>query len=212
MHSPQSTGVSWQWLGIDASGRGLTRARLRLDEEGGQNVDLQLADFRRPLLYPTGAFRLVYTSEVVEHMPDPEGFLSECVRLLEPGGFLLLTTPNQPNPLQRSYWSPARRQANRERLMQAPLATLDVDGESVDIFDHISIKPAGEWDALLRQIGVTPIDHGRGALCYGSKGFMDAEWFIGVRSLTEAFLDLWPRRLSRTWSDQTIVLARKDAN
>ncbi len=46
------------------------------------------------------AFDTVVSFETVEHVPDPERFVSECVRVLRPGGRLIISTPN------REVWSP----------------------------------------------------------------------------------------------------------
>jgi SAM-dependent methyltransferase len=45
-------------------------------------------------------FDAVVSFETVEHVADPEAFLAECVRVLRPGGRLLISTPN------RDLWSP----------------------------------------------------------------------------------------------------------
>ncbi|MFN0119220.1 MAG: methyltransferase domain-containing protein [Blastocatellia bacterium] len=45
--------------------------------------------------YPDSHFRVVLCCELIEHLQrDPMHMLWECNRVLEPGGFLLLTTPN----------------------------------------------------------------------------------------------------------------------
>ena len=41
------------------------------------------------------SFDLVVSSECIEHTPDPRGAIREMVRVLKPGGALVLTTPNK---------------------------------------------------------------------------------------------------------------------
>jgi SAM-dependent methyltransferase len=43
----------------------------------------------------TGAVDVVANLQVIEHLWDQEQFVAECVRVLRPGGRLLMTTPNR---------------------------------------------------------------------------------------------------------------------
>ena len=52
------------------------------------------ADACAPLPFRDGAFDTVLSMEGIEHFEDQAGFLRECTRVLRPGGWLLLTTPN----------------------------------------------------------------------------------------------------------------------
>ncbi|MEB3200917.1 MAG: methyltransferase domain-containing protein [Synechococcaceae cyanobacterium] len=42
---------------------------------------------------PDASFDVILCSEVLEHVPDPNGALDEFQRLLRPGGYLILTAP-----------------------------------------------------------------------------------------------------------------------
>ena len=156
-----------------------------------------------------GALRLAYCSEVIEHMLDADAFLLELHRVIEPGGFLLLTTPNQPNPLQASFWSRRRREAVLAEERANPIGPFEVDGQSVWLQRHVSLRTVREWRAALAATGFEVVAHRRGALFYGARLFMDREWFIALRSAAEALLDVLPVGITRVLSDQVIVLARR---
>src|SRR5512139_3635289 len=51
-----------------------------------------------------GRYDVVVASEVIEHILDPDAFLSNVVRHLEPGGLVVLTTPNGYGPWELSNY------------------------------------------------------------------------------------------------------------
>ncbi|HUG39954.1 MAG TPA: class I SAM-dependent methyltransferase [Longimicrobiales bacterium] len=56
------------------------------------NVDV-LASLAAPLPFRDAAADTIVAFQVLEHLPEPQAFLSECRRVLRPGGFLCLTVP-----------------------------------------------------------------------------------------------------------------------
>jgi SAM-dependent methyltransferase len=52
---------------------------------------------------PDGSVDLIFAGEAIEHMRLPQRFLSECHRILRPGGQLILTTPNRDALLYRMH-------------------------------------------------------------------------------------------------------------
>lgn len=78
--------------GVDFSPKALEIARARF----GDRTKFLLADSDSPTWgLPTDLkFDVVVCTEVIEHTPDPEGFVRQVRKLLSPGGWLLLTTPN----------------------------------------------------------------------------------------------------------------------
>ena len=74
-----------------------------LDESGGRmNESLDefaVADLCGTLPFPDGAFDLVYSNFVVEHLERPPAAFAEWHRVLRPGGSVVVVTSNRSNPL-----------------------------------------------------------------------------------------------------------------
>jgi 2-polyprenyl-3-methyl-5-hydroxy-6-metoxy-1,4-benzoquinol methylase len=75
-------------VGIDVAAEPLRRARER---EGALDVRLVPADGPWPL--EDASFATVWAGEVIEHVADTAGWLSEVRRVLRSGGALVLSTP-----------------------------------------------------------------------------------------------------------------------
>jgi 2-polyprenyl-3-methyl-5-hydroxy-6-metoxy-1,4-benzoquinol methylase len=77
----------WDVMGVDfdpAAVRGV-QVRLNLEAHVG-TAESMVAAGRR--------FDVVTASHVIEHVPDPIGFLATCAKLLQEGGRLVIKTPN----------------------------------------------------------------------------------------------------------------------
>ncbi len=60
-----------------------------------KNLSVQKVNLNRePLPYPNEKFDLVTCTEVIEHLENYNHVIRETVRILKPGGLLLLSTPN----------------------------------------------------------------------------------------------------------------------
>jgi SAM-dependent methyltransferase len=144
----------------------------------------------RELPFLDGVFNVVIIKHIVEHLPDPNKAISEIGRVTEPGGTLILATPNLDSLLKP--WK----------------------GESwIGYQDptHISLKPPAEWLNLIRNADFSPQK-------VFSDGFWDVPYIPlipkqiqklffgslgGFQALT-GFVFL-PMR----WGESIIVIARK---
>lgn len=78
-------------------------------ETAAANNAIGRAEDAANLSFDDGSFDLVITSECVEHLPDPPRAVGELLRVLKPGGQLILTTPNR-------LWLPLVLLAQRLRI------------------------------------------------------------------------------------------------
>lgn len=81
----ESFGVSF--YGVDISEKGVELAKKA-------GVKAEIADLSKKIPFEDNYFDLVISTEVLEHIVNPDIFLREIYRVLKPGGKLLLTTPN----------------------------------------------------------------------------------------------------------------------
>jgi SAM-dependent methyltransferase len=72
--------------GIEITSRILLAAR--------RGVLARKADLNGRFPFPAASMDVVHGNQVIEHMDRIDHFLSECARILKPGGFLLLGTEN----------------------------------------------------------------------------------------------------------------------
>jgi SAM-dependent methyltransferase len=81
-------------LGACPTGVEIAQAAVRRARRRQPATTFELAPLDGPLPFGDGAFEVVWSSEVIEHVADTARWLSEARRVLTPRGRLLITTPN----------------------------------------------------------------------------------------------------------------------
>lgn len=67
-------------------------------------IELDVADLNGPLPYADGSFDGAVSTEVIEHLENPWAFLRELHRVVRPGGFVVLSSPNVESAFVRAYF------------------------------------------------------------------------------------------------------------
>ncbi len=81
-------------VGVDVVAEPLHRAKARFPQ-----LHLRRTPLDAPLVLDDHSFDVVWAGEVIEHVVDVVGWLSEVRRVLPSGGRLLVTTPDHPPAL-----------------------------------------------------------------------------------------------------------------
>jgi phosphatidylethanolamine/phosphatidyl-N-methylethanolamine N-methyltransferase len=77
-------------VGIDISVPMLRKAQEKVAEHGLSNVEALAVMDAKHLAFPDGAFDVIVAQYVITAVPDPEATLDEFVRVLKPGGEIVL--------------------------------------------------------------------------------------------------------------------------
>lgn len=207
--SPDASAPQWKCIGIDGFPPSIGKFKERMAKRGLNAVEFRLGNIERTLPLNDAEVDILYCSEVMEHIPDSGPILEEFHRVLRSGGLMLMTTPNEPNVFQRSYWS---RSHYAKLYAQAPRVVhpnIEINGELVQMYSHVTLRLAHQWDEVFALHGFDCIDYRRGAAVYG--GWPIFKWTVVryLRLACEWLLDLLPLRFSRELSDQVIALYRK---
>jgi 2-polyprenyl-6-hydroxyphenyl methylase/3-demethylubiquinone-9 3-methyltransferase len=88
------TRLGFQVTGVDASERNIAVAK---SHAGQQDLAIDYRADTAEALLAQGepGFDVVLNMEVIEHVADPERFLRDCVKLLRPGGLMIVATLNR---------------------------------------------------------------------------------------------------------------------
>lgn len=162
-----------EYLGVDVVRHGKLRHDVRF-------LEANLDGHAIPL--PDGCATIVTAIEVIEHLDNPRTFCRELVRILAPGGWLLVTTPNQ------------------------------ASGASVLSLALTGRFPAFQESSYpVHRTALLPVDLRRIAIDCGLRGIEIHYSLCGRIPLTPLhYPGLLARALPRMLSDNVLMLGRKD--
>ena len=116
---------------FEAYGMDLNHWAVNKSKEAAEKALLQTASAQE-LPFKNSAFNVVIIKHIVEHLPEPKKAIDEIGRVTEPGGILILATPNLGSLLKP--WK-----GERWIGYQDPT--------------HISLKPPEEWLKMIEDAG-----------------------------------------------------------
>ena len=146
--------MHWQargWLpcGIDIDQQHIEAARHK-------GVDARFCDLNAGQIpFSNESFDLVFAGEVIEHLVDTDGFLSEVARCIKPGGHVIITTPNLASFENRLRlvlgMYPAWLNYNLQGSGHVRGYTLPVLKKQMEVHGLKTVKYAGNWVPFLPQ-------------------------------------------------------------
>lgn len=128
--------------------------------EGIPGTRVLSVDPDAPLPLDAGSIDLVESMDVMEHVPEPRAYLRELLRVLAPGGMILLVTPNRLWPVEQHLgilgppWLPV---AAADRLFTS-LARLPRLGEERR-FRYEKLDGMRTQNLSLRRLRRLAVDH-----------------------------------------------------
>ncbi len=107
------------------------------------------------LPFGDGAFDLVFSHEVIEHVQDDAQVAAEMVRVAAPGGRLVIFAPNRGYPFETHghYWK------GRYHFGNTPLVNYLPDGIRDRLTPHVRTYSAGRLRGLFYQLPVRILYH-----------------------------------------------------
>ena len=148
-------------------------------------------------------YDIVITSEVLEHIEDPEKFLSKISSLTNESGFLIISTPNGTNYPKVLFGLIFGKRAEK---MKKSFAKKNNKPEWEDT-GHISVQDADELKIKLKKAGFAVISQTRSQPLYGGK-WVDSN--LINRNLNILIHRVLPRKHFINWGWDLIFLAKKE--
>jgi SAM-dependent methyltransferase len=127
--------------GLDRSESGIAAARAR---HAASNLTFLVHDASAPLPFPERSQGVVFSSEVIEHLPSGAPLMESAARVLEPGGVLLIKTPNDDYNRLENRLNPHHVNSYTARRLHSELARHFEDVTVEGITYDVSVDAAPE--------------------------------------------------------------------
>ena len=159
-----------------------TRLAVGLDIEFERTLDSRqlteqvVCGMGETLPFPTGTFDLILSHEVLEHVQDDQKAINEIVRVLRPGGRLVLFVPNRGYPLETHgiYWR------GKYHFGNIPLVNYLPRGLRDRLAPHVRVYSSSDLQRLFSGLPVRMVEQ---SVVFGAYDNIIARWPILGRAL-----------------------------
>ena len=154
------------------------------------------------LPFPDGAFDLVLSNEVLEHVQDDRAAVQEIVRILRPGGRLVLFCPNRGYPFETHgiYWR------GRYHFGNIPLVNYLPRRWRNRLAPHVRVYSRGDLDRLFAGLPVRPVHR---SVIFGAYDNIIARWPAAGRLVRRLLQSLEHTPLSNLGLSHFWVIEKK---
>lgn len=73
---------------------GIDMVPMNLDEAKAKLIEFHQGNLNEKIPFEEGTFDVVHANQVIEHLANTDIFIKEAYRILKPGGYLIISTPN----------------------------------------------------------------------------------------------------------------------
>ena len=112
-----------------------------------ESIDFIQADLNKPLPIANDTFDIVAALEVIEHLENSYALLREITRVLKPGGYAVVSTPNESNLAARMSYLTSGFYSDSAYVMRVP--------EAGDFYNpHVNCLPLPTLEYAWRRAGL----------------------------------------------------------
>jgi len=171
-HADQVIGLEYDFGRVSQVRREVRRP------DGGVNASLLVCADGEQLPFPAASFDLVLSHEVLEHVRDDRQVVEEMVRVLRPGGCLVLFVPNRGYPFETHgiYWH------GNYRFGNIPLVNYLPRRYRNKLAPHVRVYSRGDLDKLFAGLSLTPVKR---TIIYGAYDNLIARFGVLGRMLRD---------------------------
>ncbi len=174
------------FFGIDINPEHVEHVQRRADYEGYSNIEVYQGEIQGLSgKFLPATFDFIICSEVLEHLPQPYRAVLDFSRLLVPGGWAVVTTPNARNTMSIlvNLLKVNKKQGNGVE------SNASEDEVSRLGYGHISLKNYREWIGAFRQGGLRIRKIYRGPLVYSLAWIDRKPILLGLLIMFDGLLD-----------------------